>query len=346
MPAPKILLRSPNWVGDAVMATPVPAALARAWPGSRIHVWAKPWVAPLWEHHPDVERIVEFAPRGRRGIGSWLEAARLRRERYDLGLVLPDSFSSAWLMLWAGPRQRVGHAAQGRGFCLTRAVSRPAQPQPRPQTYLELVAAAGAQADPARNWAFTLIVTDEEKQRAAAKLGPARAGGKRVGLAPGSVAPSRRWPLARYAELADRITAAGHQVCLLGSRQDEAAARFVAERLRPPAQILAGQTSLREVMAVIRNLDLVVSNDSGAMHLAYGLGVPVVVLQGAADPRVTGPFGPNSRTVRALGVTCAPCVLNRCPKPSLECMDNITVEEAWNAMADWLTPGREPEHGR
>ncbi len=328
--APKVLLRSPNWVGDAVMATPVPRVLKRTWPQGRVHVLARAWVAPVWERHPDVERILVLGtPEARARV--------LRRERYDLALVLPDSFSAAWSSFRSGARERVGYAAEGRSLLLTRAVPRCKAPghAPRPQVYLNLARAAGADPDLVREWVFTLRVSPEELTAADVLLGP-RGDGKRVGLAVGSVASSRRWPEDRYAALADRLSGAGHQVVLLGGPNDAELAVRVAARCRRMPRVLAGATRLREAIAVTKRLDLVVSNDSGAMHLAYAQGVPVLVLQGAADGRVTGPFGPAGHVLRADGPDCAPCVRNACDRNDLACMTGISLDAVWTAVRDLL----------
>jgi heptosyltransferase II len=337
-PAQKILIRSPNWVGDAVMATPVPRALKRTQPGCRVHVLAPRWAAPVWEQHPDVDRIILANPEGRGGWRTWPGLVlALRRERYDLALILPNSFSSAWLAFWAGAQQRVGYAGQQRGWLLTQRVA-PFGSEAhiaRPQAYLTLARRAGADVDLTQEWIFTLRTSSEERARAEELLAPLGSG-LRIGLAPGSVAPSRRWPVERFAELGDRLAAAGRQVLLVGSRADEPAARAVAEKMRKQPLNLAGRTSLREAIAVIRGLDLLVSNDSGSMHLAYAQGVPVLVLQGAADARVTGPFGAGSCALRADHVACAPCVRNDCPRQDLACMTGISVDAVWKAVTEML----------
>lgn len=340
-PEKKILVRSPNWVGDAIMATPVPRVLKQTWPESRIHVLAKPWAAPVWENHPDVEKVIL--------LGSREALARnLRQEKYDLGLVLPNSFSSAWLVFWAGCKQRVGYAGEFRSWLLTRPLpwNQPVRHSARPQVYLNLAAAAGAKVAVGAVWPFTVQVTAEELTRAQELLGSSD---QRpwVGLAPGSVALSRRWPAERYSQLSDRLVQLGCRVVLLGSGSDAEIAQAVAEQAKFPPLILAGKTNLREALAVIRCLNLLVSNDSGAMHEAYAQDVPVLVLQGAADPAVTGPFGPRSRMLRTAGLDCAPCVRNDCPR-GLACMLAISVEEVFTTVAEMLAlrgPGKDKSHG-
>lgn len=328
-PAVKILVRSPNWVGDAVMALPVARALKGTCPDCEVHVWAKPWVAPVWENHPDVSRIISWQA----GVSA------LRREHYDRAVILPNSFSSAWLAWRAGCKQRVGYAADFRGWLLTRAVAwEPAMAAwPRPKVYLHLARHAGADPDLCEDWRMELRVTPAELGRADALLGP-RAG-LLVGLAPGSVARSRRWPADRYAALANRLLGQGHAVVLVGSAGDQDAALAVERHARAPLLNLAGRTTLREAAAVIRRCDALVSNDSGAMHLAYSQGVPVLVLQGAADYRVTGPFGPSGRVLRDASLACAPCVRNTCRPGHLQCMLNLTVDQVEKELCELLHPG-------
>lgn len=325
----KILVRSPNWVGDAVMALPVARALKGSCPDCQVHVWAKPWVAPVWERHPDVERIVPW--------GTSLGA--LRRERYHTAVILPNSFSSAWLAWRAGCGQRVGYATELRAWLLTRAAAWGTEQEqwPRPKAYLALARLAGADADLCESWRFDLKVTDAELARADERLGPKS--GPLVGLAPGSVALSRRWPAERYAELAGRLIRQGKRVVLIGSPGDREAALAVERLAGAPLLNLAGQTGLREVMAVIRRLDALVSNDSGAMHLAYAQNVPVLVLQGAADSRVTGPFGASGRILRDNSVACAPCVRNECRPGHLDCMLKLTVNQVEQALLSLLSAG-------
>jgi heptosyltransferase-2 len=328
--APKILVRSPNWVGDAVMATPVPRALKKAMPNCRIHILAKPWVAPLWERHPDVERVIVMK---QGGLGPWVSLIlALRHERYDLGILLTNSFSSAWLAFWAACKTRIGYATDSRRGLLNVKVpwKNAAEHLARPQAYLNLARAAGADIDLCKEWNFTLKVSSEETSRAESLLGSEEK--PMVGLAPGSVAASRQWPAVRYAELADRLSGQGYQVVLLGSKADQRVAAAVVKASQSRLLDLAGKTSLREMMAILRRLRLLVSNDSGAMHLAYAQGTPVLVLQGAADLHITGPFGEDSHILRDETLACAPCVRNECQQGDLKCMLAITVEQAWSKV--------------
>ncbi len=337
--SPKILIRSPNWVGDAVMATPVPRALKRTLPDCQVHILAKSWVAPIWERHPDVDRIIVMDPEKRRGLWRWISLVMsLRNSRYNLAIILPNSFSAAWLAFWAGCQVRVGYSSDHRAWLLNKKLpwTNGTRHLARPQAYLNLARAAGADVDLCQERIFTLKISPEESAKADKLLGP-KIPRCCIGLAPGSVAPSRRWPTERYAQLADRLIKQGYQVVLVGSQEDRRLALAVDRRARNKLLILAGETNLREGLAVIRRLDLLVGNDSGAMHLAYAQGTKVLVLQGAADPQVTGPFGNCGFVLRDENLKCSPCVRNECPRKDMKCMRNISVNQVWQKIQGILS---------
>jgi heptosyltransferase-2 len=257
----------------------------------------------------------------------------LRNFQYNLAIILPNSFSAAWLAFWAGCQTRVGYSSDHRGWLLNIKLpwTNGTRHLARPQIYLNLARAAGADVDLCQERIFTLKISAEESARADKLLGP-KTSGPRIGLAPGSVALSRRWPAERYAQLADRLIKQGYQVVLIGSDEDRRVALAVARKARNKLLVLAGETNLREGLAIIRRLDLLVSNDSGAMHLAYAQGTKVLVLQGAADPRVTGPFGNCGFILRDENLKCSPCMRNECPRKDLKCMRNISVAQVWQKI--------------
>jgi lipopolysaccharide heptosyltransferase II len=331
----KILLRSPNWVGDAIMATPVPSALRKTNPNCQIHVLARSWVAPVWEQNPHVDRVIVLNGSGKK---SWLSLVRdLRAQKYTLSIILPNSFSSAWLSFWSGAKKRVGYATEQRGWLLTDRVTWNTSllQWPRPKVYLDLARRAGADVDLCQEWTFNVKVTAEELAQADALLPKKKKA--LIGIAPGSVAKSRRWPVDRYAQLVDYLKKQGHDVIMLGSPQDQSVAMKVAAKAERKPEILAGKTNLRIGLALMKRMDLVVSNDSGAMHMAYAQGVPVLVLQGAADYQVTGPFGKKSAVLRDADLKCAPCVRNECLKKNMKCMKNILVEQVCEKVTEMLS---------
>ncbi len=333
----KLLLRSPNWVGDAIMATPVVKALKKNLPESSLHVLAKSWVAPIWNNLDEVSSVITMETYGRKGMGAWLKlVGRLRQERYDVVLILPRSFSTAWMAFWAAVPVRIGYQGEARGLLLSHALpwSVSLQQGPRPQSYLHLLSALGIKTDSDDGRIFAATPSMKATAAAEALLGPGTR--TRVGIAPGSVAPSRRWPWERYARLVRLLQEQGVQVVLLGSGSDQLLAEQVAARAGGEVLITAGKTDLDTGLAVVRKMQLVISNDSGAMHMAYAQQVPVLVLQGAADPRVTGPFGSASAYLRNEQLSCAPCVKNECPLKNLACMTSLSVEEVWTKVQSML----------
>jgi len=328
----RILVRSPNWVGDAVMSLPVLPGLAHLFPYAEITVLAVPRVAPLFLHHPLVARVIHY-PAGRQ---KWRRLWALRKN-YDLGLALPNSLESA-LGLWlAGAPVRAGYTADARRPFLTRAVSGRNNLQGLHLVFyylgtLKALGAIDAYSPPA------LYLGHRELQEAEARL--AATGGDSpgpwVGLAPGAAyGPAKRWPAESFAALALELDRQmGARLVLLGGPEDRAAAAAVKAQLPVPVLDLVGQTDLRQALAVLSCLRLLVTNDSGLMHAAAALGTPLVAIFGSTDPRATGPFTDRATVLRH-PLPCSPCFQRTCPE-DYPCLTAITVEEALAAARPWL----------
>jgi heptosyltransferase-2 len=362
----RILVRGVNWLGDAVMSAPALQRLREAKPRARITLLAPAKLAGLWAGQGCVDELLVFST----GENLWQTARRLRAENFSTGVAFPNSLRSA-LELWlAGIPRRAGYARPWRTFLLTEAVAprpgsvpmrkRPAReireliragaaPAQIPAAahhvhdYLRLVAALGASPEPL---APQIKMGDEEAAKMAARLGmPASPhDGPWFGLNPGAeYGPAKRWPSGRFAAAAVALQKQTHcrWVIFGGEADRELAARIAAEigRSAPgPASVLnlAGQTTLRELMAALKSCRLLLTNDSGPMHLAAALGTPVVALFGSTAPEMTGPsFSGNAQILRASGIPCSPCFLRRCPI-DFRCMTAIepaaAVESALRAI--------------
>jgi heptosyltransferase-2 len=356
--ARRIIVRGVNWLGDAVMTTPALLRLREAFPSARISILTAEKLADLWQDHPAVDRVLAV----RRDEGLWSVAARLHSERFDLGLALPNSLRSAAELWFGGVRHRVGYAANGRGFLLSQAIGRPpgfapmckrsvaevqrlvtgkAKPSAAPQIstapvhhlhhYLHLAAVTGASAAPC---APLLKVSAEAVAAIRSQFGLGR-DVTWLGLNPGAeYGPAKRWPVSRFAAMAREAAAwPGWGVVLFGGKADEATARTIESEVRsasagwpstPRLANLAGRTSLRELCASLRVCRVVVTNDTGPMHVAAALGVPVVAVFGSTSPELTGPGLPGDcrhEIVRA-ATPCAPCFLRDCPI-DLRCLNAI-----------------------
>ena len=295
----RLVLRMPNWLGDAVMALPAAAAVRAAFPATRIAIAAPASIAPLFEENTIArqDEIVVIARRDR-------EASELEAGSFDTVVLFPNSLGAAWVARQAGIPARWGYAAGLRRLLLTRAVARPSEVMHQSAYYLALVRGLGL---PAPDRLPSLALRPETLRRAHDLL--ARRGlhadDLLVGFAPGAAyGHAKRWPPARVAELITRVSRERHAVSVLvGSGGDRGAGREIESLLPPDARVvnLIGRTDLRQLAGVLARCRAFVSNDSGAMHLAAAIGVPVTAVFGPTDDRVTAPLGPP-RGARAPGV--------------------------------------------
>jgi heptosyltransferase-2 len=335
--AERILVRAPNWAGDLVMATPGLRALRAARPGAHIAVHGKAALAPLLAGAPWVDEWIPLASAGRSALALVREGLALRGRRFELGVCLPDSFSSALLMRCAGVGRIVGYATQGRRALLHVAVAPPRGLVPREQHVLGLMAAAGA---PARGTHLELFVGDAEERAARAALSASGVGPDEplALLAPGaSYGPAKLWPAASFAAVGDALAADGARVAIVGAPDESPLARAVAAAMRAPAAELAGRLDLGALKAVVRRARVLVCNDAGARHVAVALGVPVVALFGPTSLEKTAWNLERVQPFAAADVACRPCYLRVCPIDH-RCMTRIPAERvaavARRAFAD------------
>ena len=358
-PPRRILVRGVNWLGDAVMTTPALLRLREKFPEARISLLTPDKLAELWTHHPAVDETISFAA----GDGLLAIAKKLKTGKFDLALVFPNSPRSALEVFWAGIPQRIGMARPLRNFFLTRSVpprpdivtmrkrseaeikaliSQPvATTSPVPPSshhihdYLHLVAALGASSDPL---APQLFVTPEETAAAAKKLELIPAASPVFGLNPGAeYGPAKRWPVDRFIAAAKEIH--DHTQCtwlLFGGKNDSTLTAQIASALhasRITHHDLAGKTTLRELMALLKLCRVLLTNDTGPMHVAAALETPVVVPFGSTSPELTGPGLPGDARHHLLKSTapCSPCFLRECPI-DFRCMNGISIESVVQAV--------------
>lgn len=321
----RVLVFAPNWLGDAVMALPAVADLRRARPAATIEVAARPSVAPLVSLIPGVERGVVL--HGRRAS---IDA--VRAGGYDEALLLPNSFNVAWIARRAGVPERWGYRHDFRSLLLTRAVPPPSRVH-QAAFYQRLTTALGFPAGPMEP---TLSVSQEQREQGESLLA-ARGWDPRtplIAVAPGAAFGSaKRWPSDRFAGAIDAASRMGARAVLVGARADMAAAREVCSRLAPSAAPidLVGATTLTELAAVLVSCRVLLTNDSGAMHLAGALGVNVVAVFGPTNERETRPLGAGRLSVVRRPVWCSPCMLRECPLTQ-RCMTKVSVEDVMNEM--------------
>jgi heptosyltransferase-2 len=355
-PAEKILVRSVNWLGDALMTTPALMRLRQARPQARITLLSPEKLAGLWERQPFADEVLTFS-----GAETVWQIGRLLRGRgFGAGIAFPNSVRSA-LELWlAGIPNRIG---AGRGLLLTQSAGRRrgamemrkrtvrqvreriragSQPESIPaeahhvRHYLHLVAALGASAEPL---APRIEVSADTMEDVRGKFGLARSAGQPwFGLNPGAeYGPAKRWPAERFVEAAVALRRKTNcRWVLFGGAGDCDLAEKIAREAGEPILNLAGKTTLRELAAALKLCDFVLTNDTGPMHLAAAVGARMVAIFGSTSPELTGPvFSPRARIVRQR-VPCAPCFRRQCPV-DLRCLRGIEAETVVAAAMDCLT---------
>jgi len=320
------------------MSLPALRAIRGRWPEAEIAVLARPWVAELYRDQECADRLLVYEHRGRHHgfLGRERLVRELRGEGFDAAVLLQNAFEAAWLAWRARIPERIGYARDGRGWLLTRPVAVPGRGElQRHQSYyyLELLRRVGwIERLPAVD-AISLRVSEDARREAEQRLlaAGARPGTMRIALAPGAAYGSAKcWLSERYAALADGLIAAGDaDVILFGAPPEREMAERIARSMQRCAVNLAGATSIGELPALLRACRLFVGNDSGAMHVAAAVGLPVVGIFGPTDPEATRPVTPLFTLVRE-PVFCSPCLLRHCPIDH-RCMTRISVEQVFRA---------------
>ena len=321
-----LVILAPNWLGDAVMALPAIADVRRAAPGATITVAARAPIAPLFSLVPGVDStIVLSTPPSIGDVGRWPAiGAELADQAFDTALVLPNSIHSALLVSRAGIPERWGYRTPFRGRLLTRAIPRGGAMH-QAEYYQRLVANLGF---PSGRLEPRVAVPDAARGAGDRLLGDAGWDGKTplVALAPGAAyGGAKRWPPESFAELAATLAADGVQCVMIGSAADAATTNAVgrafqarqrdgdAERVAPhPILDLVGTTDLPTLAGMLTRCRALVTNDSGAMHLAAAAGVRVATIFGPTNEHATRPLG-DAHAVITHPVWCRPCMLRECP---------------------------------
>jgi heptosyltransferase-2 len=317
-----VVVLAPNWLGDAIMALPAIRDAQRHFSGQPFSVAARPSISSVFRAVPGIDRIIV--------LESGREADQIRG---DVGILLPNSFRSAWMLKRAGVKERWGYRSDFRGPLLTRGVRKPRTRVSFPEYYSHLIRQLGIAAGPLT---AELLVPAGTRAAAASLLQQHgwQPGRPLIGIAPGAAfGHAKRWSPKRYAELAFRLMDAGAACAIVGRSEDRDAAREIS------GIDLIGKTDLMMLMGILSHCNAVVANDSGALHLAAGLGVPVVGIWGPTDERYSTPITPHedSHTVTTISepVFCRPCFLADCPIDH-RCMKRISTQRVEAAVRRFL----------
>ena len=333
-----ILVRVPNWLGDAVMSLPFIESLTVHWPEVSLDIIASPGVADVFRHHCAVSRVHLFEKKKARGMGGMLKFGRQigNQRTYAAFITLAPSFSSA-LVGWAAcRRQRIGYRGEWRRLLLSDAITAPDGVH-RVQSYCHLLRClprgdallSDVRQIPPVRFPFS---ADEQNTTICARLENTID----IVFNINSQAPSRRLPLATWKALGNRLLAdqqVQRRIIFVGTASEQPGVARVMAAIHHQDKLLdfTGRTNLRQLAILLRDADYVITNDSGPMHLANAVGTPLIAFFGAGNMAETGPFNDADAITINHQVACSPCVKNQCRYSTLHCLEEISVEEIFSA---------------
>ncbi|PCI17279.1 MAG: lipopolysaccharide heptosyltransferase II [Piscirickettsiaceae bacterium] len=322
----RILVVGPSWVGDMVMAQSLFMALKQQHKNCLIDVLAPEWSLAILDRMPEVRKAIvmplghgQFDFKGRKEIGKTLQS-----EQYDEAVVLPNSWKSALVPYFAKIPKRTGYLGEMRWgllnnarkldkLFLTKTVQRFVALATDPSAILPIIPQPRLLIDPAS--------VEMAKQQFA--ISPIES--KVLGLCPGAeYGPAKRWPEEHYADVAKLALEKGWQVYLFGSVKDQVVTAKINQLAGGDCYDFAGKTNLTEALDLMSLCNVIVSNDSGLMHVAAALNIKTIAIYGSSDPAFTPPLHPAAEVI-SLGLSCSPCFKRECPLGHLDCLVNISA---------------------
>jgi heptosyltransferase-2 len=349
-----ILVRSPNWIGDQILAFPFFHYLRKAYPKARIGVACVSWVEAL-QFRNLIDEVIPLEKPDGPGLMAKLrnleESARAIREKgpWDMGIILPNSFSSAWMFFRAGVKERRGYNFDGRKFLLHDAIHWPIQSvEHRAQAYVNLLPEEKRPRRPVSEfWGIPAEnELDEDVPGEIEFFNAARAWpdaeplnppqGNYWVLAPGSQAESRRWPIEKFVELARQIAqTTGWTGVVVGGLAESQLAESLCEDPELKLVDMTAQGPVPYLWKIFSGAKFSVCNDSGLAHVAALCGSPVQIVWGAGDPKRTLPMGPKKIQMIFQPTECWPCERNTCRLPpgrQMECLRGIQPDAVWKEI--------------
>ncbi|MGB9094724.1 MAG: lipopolysaccharide heptosyltransferase II [Gallionella sp.] len=329
----KILIIGPSWVGDAMLMQPMLLRLRQRHPGCRIDVLAPPWTAALLGAMPEVDEvIINPFPHGELRLGERFRLGKqLRESQYDQAIVLPNSLKSALVPYFAQIPLRTGFVGEFRYGLLNDARKLDKKRLPlMVERFAQLAEDShGAIPRPLAN--PRLEVSEAQRDAALHKLGLATDLPVAIFCPGAEYGPSKRWPVPYFAEIAQRLQKHGFAIWLVGSAKDREIADKIVSMGNPATRNLCGNTDLADAIALLSCAELVISNDSGLMHIAAALNRPMLALFGSSSPQFTPPLSPKAEVVK-LDLKCSPCFKRECPLGHFNCMMQLTPDLVWSKI--------------
>jgi heptosyltransferase-2 len=340
-----ILVRGVNWIGDAVMTLPALRALRKAFPGSKLSLLVKPSVAAIFDNEPAVDEVLLYGEEFKGIFGRLRLAGKLREKGFSKAILLQNAVDAALIAYLSGIPERIGYDRDRRGKLLTKPV--PYHDDDKKvhhiDYYLNLLRAAGISAERTKPWIFVSL---DERLAAREKL--SALGRPILGINPGAAYGSaKRWLPERFAEVAHWfIKDTKGSVVLFGGGTEVEIGQEIEKKLihlapecrsqrsaqrDTPLLNMAGRTSLRELISLITECDVFLSNDSGPMHIACAVGTPLVALFGSTSPDLTGPVGEGNVVIHP-DLLCSPCFERECRNGDRQCMNDILPDDVYLAI--------------
>ena len=317
-----IVVRTPNWIGDAILS--IPAIETAASVANRLCVIAHQRTSEIFKNLPYVTDIFSFSNR----TDLFKISKRLRKERYDVGVVFPFSFSSSFSIFLCGVKERIGYLTEHRGLFLSKKLKLPDDYRERHlvNTYIDLarilspkIVSTIPHIIPPENIHFSDIPHPW------------------VGIAPGATYGSaKRWALKNFALVGDELTKRYKaKVFIFGGYEEKEIALKMSEYMEEDPINLVGKVPLIEAASIMKQCDLFICNDTGIMHLAAAVGTPTIAIFGSTNPKWTGPLGEN-HTVIKIELDCSPCYERTCRKHTYECLKSIGVDEVMVYVKNYI----------
>ncbi|MBU1343405.1 MAG: lipopolysaccharide heptosyltransferase II [Proteobacteria bacterium] len=343
-PRAKIMIRAANWVGDAIMTTPVIRAVRKNFPKAVITVLAKPWVIPVYENNPYIDKIFVYDSniRHKKGVGTLTLVRELKACRFDLAILMQNAFEAGLISFLAGIKERVGYNTDARGFLLNRSIKlNPALKKGHLIDYYIGILKGVCLADDGRD--LDLFLSESDRVFADRFLELKRFDLSRpvIGINPGATGgTAKRWFPERYADICKKLTQKFKvKVLIFGGPADVKLGDYIAGLSEGCCVNIAGTTTLGQAFALIKKCSLFITNDSGLMHAAAALDINQVAVIGSTDHIATCASNQNSVMVR-VPVPCSPCLKDECPKDH-ECMDKISVDMVMETCESLLKNSRQ-----
>jgi heptosyltransferase-2 len=327
----KIIVRSPNWIGDAVLCLSSIAYIKEKMPQAQITVLAKDWVKDIFANHPAIDGIISINKSKIRLIKD------VRRSNFDIGILFTNSFSSAFLFFLAGMKRRIGYKTDLRSVLLTDGIPLPKNLDKLHQRdyYLEIVKKLVPGNEIPKN--PVLYISNEEIGKADIILKDLSVSEntKIVGMFPGaSYGPAKMWHIEKFKSLAEKITKNDNaKILIFGGNKEKELGKVIKGEGKNIIN-LCGKTTVRELMALIKRCDVFITNDTGPMHMASALNIPVIAIFGPTNPGRTSPLGAS--VIIKKEVSCSPCKHRICPFKNHECMEKISVEEIFETTGKYI----------